>query len=50
MSSNPDYIRKQLARLRPISEENPHYTLQLRGFAGRPVARRWRARPARRPL
>ena len=35
MSSNPDYIRKQLARLRPVSEENPHYTLQLRGFDGR---------------
>ena len=35
MSSNPDYIRKQLARLRPISEANPHYTLQLRGFDGR---------------
>ena len=39
MSSNPDYIRKQLARLRPVSEENPHYTLQLRGFDGRPEIR-----------
>lgn len=35
MSSNPDYVSKQLAHLRPISEENPHYTLQLRGFDGR---------------
>ena len=34
MSNDPDYIKKQLARLKPISDENPHYTLQLRGFDG----------------
>ena len=34
MSNDPDYIKKQLARLKPVSDENPHYTLQLRGFDG----------------
>lgn len=34
MSNDPEYIKKQLARLKPISDENPHYTLQLRGFDG----------------
>ncbi len=34
MANDPEYIKKQLARLKPISDENPHYTLQLRGFDG----------------